>query len=68
MVLIGVSAPSFMPRLDANIVAVSLPSIAPSLHANFAGIEWGVITAKHANCLSLRSAPQRGRQWAKPAR
>jgi EmrB/QacA subfamily drug resistance transporter len=44
LVLICVSAPSFMLQLDANIVAVSLPSISRSLGANFAGIEW-VITA-----------------------
>jgi hypothetical protein len=44
LVLICVSAPSFMLQLDANIVAVSLPSISESLRANFAGIEW-VVTA-----------------------
>ncbi len=44
LVLLCVSAPSFMLQLDANIVAVSLPSIAQSLKADFAGIEW-VITA-----------------------
>jgi EmrB/QacA subfamily drug resistance transporter len=44
LVLICVSAPSFMLQLDANIVAVSLPSISTSLNANFAGIEW-VVTA-----------------------
>ncbi|WP_213773134.1 MFS transporter [Bradyrhizobium sp. dw_78] len=44
LVLICVSAPSFMLQLDANIVAVSLPSISDSLKANFAGIEW-VVTA-----------------------
>src|SRR5258706_369763 len=44
LVLICVSAPSFMLQLDANIVAVSLPSISESLKANFAGIEW-VVTA-----------------------
>jgi MFS family permease len=44
LILICVSAPSFMLQLDANIVAVSLPSIAESLKANFAGIEW-VVTA-----------------------
>jgi EmrB/QacA subfamily drug resistance transporter len=44
LVLICVSAPSFMLQLDANIVAVSLPSISTALKANFAGIEW-VVTA-----------------------
>ena len=44
LVLICVSAPSFMLQLDANIVAVSLPSISAALKANFAGIEW-VVTA-----------------------
>ncbi len=44
LVLLCVSAPSFMLQLDANIVAVSLPSISESLKANFAGIEW-VVTA-----------------------
>src|ERR1700726_3115638 len=44
LVLICVSAPSFMLQLDTNIVAVSLPSIGESLKANFAGIEW-VVTA-----------------------
>ena len=41
LVLICVSAPSFMLQLDSNIVAVSLPSISESLKANFAGIEIG---------------------------
>ena len=44
LVLLCVSAPSFMLQLDTNIVAVSLPSIGESLKANFAGIEW-VVTA-----------------------
>ena len=44
MILLTMSAPSFMLQLDANIVSVSLPSIAHSLNASFAGIEW-VITA-----------------------
>ena len=52
LVLICVSAPSFMLQLDANIVAVSLPSIAQSLRANFAGIEW-VITAYTLSFASL---------------
>jgi EmrB/QacA subfamily drug resistance transporter len=52
LVLICVSAPSFMLQLDANIVAVSLPSIAQSLKANFAGIEW-VITAYTLTFASL---------------
>jgi len=52
LVLIAVSAPSFMLQLDANIVAVSLPSIAQSLKANFAGIEW-VITAYTLSFASL---------------
>jgi EmrB/QacA subfamily drug resistance transporter len=52
LVLICVSAPSFMLQLDANIVAVSLPSIAQSLKANFAGIEW-VITAYVLSFASL---------------
>src|ERR1700723_1929919 len=52
LVLICVSAPSFMLQLDANIVAVSLPSISESLGANFAGIEW-VITAYTLSFASL---------------
>jgi EmrB/QacA subfamily drug resistance transporter len=44
LVLICVSAPSFMLQLDSNIVAVSLPSISESLKASFTGIEW-VVTA-----------------------
>src|ERR1700733_10035102 len=40
LVLLCVSAPSFMLQLDSNIVAVSLPSISESLKVNFAGIEW----------------------------
>jgi hypothetical protein len=40
LVLICVSAPSFMLQLDANIVAVSLPSISTALKANFAGRCW----------------------------
>ena len=52
LVLICVSAPSFMLQLDANIVAVSLPSIGESLGANFAGIEW-VITAYTLSFASL---------------
>jgi EmrB/QacA subfamily drug resistance transporter len=52
LVLIAVSAPSFMLQLDTNIVAVSLPSIAQSLKANFAGIEW-VITAYTLSFASL---------------
>jgi len=52
LVLICVSAPSFMLQLDANIVAVSLPSISQSLQASFAGIEW-VITAYTLTFASL---------------
>src|SRR6201986_2719262 len=52
LVLICVSAPSFMLQLDANIVAVSLPSISESLKANFAGIEW-VVTAYTLSFASL---------------
>ena len=52
LVLICVSAPSFMLQLDANIVAVSLPSISRSLQANFSGIEW-VITAYTLTFASL---------------
>jgi MFS family permease len=52
LVLICVSAPSFMLQLDANIVAVSLPSIGESLSATFAGIEW-VITAYTSSFASL---------------
>jgi hypothetical protein len=52
LVLISVSAPSFMLQLDANIVAVSLPSIGESLGATFAGIEW-VITAYTSSFASL---------------
>jgi EmrB/QacA subfamily drug resistance transporter len=52
LVLLCVSAPSFMLQLDANIVAVSLPSIGESLGANFAGIEW-VITAYTLSFASL---------------
>jgi EmrB/QacA subfamily drug resistance transporter len=52
LVLICVSAPSFMLQLDTNIVAVSLPSIGESLGANFAGIEW-VITAYTLSFASL---------------
>jgi EmrB/QacA subfamily drug resistance transporter len=52
LVLLCVSAPSFMLQLDANIVAVSLPSISESLHANFAGIEW-VVTAYTLSFASL---------------
>jgi MFS family permease len=52
LVLICVSAPSFMLQLDANIVAVSLPSISESLGATFAGIEW-VITAYTLSFASL---------------
>src|ERR1700729_3962793 len=52
LVLICVSAPSFMLQLDANIVAVSLPSISESLQANFAGIEW-VVTAYTLSFASL---------------
>jgi EmrB/QacA subfamily drug resistance transporter len=52
VVLICVSAPSFMLQLDANIVAVSLPSISQSLHASFDGIEW-VITAYTLSFASL---------------
>ena len=52
LILICVSAPSFMLQLDANIVAVSLPSISESLKANFAGIEW-VVTAYTLSFASL---------------
>ncbi|WP_213738159.1 MFS transporter [Bradyrhizobium sp. dw_411] len=52
LVLICVSAPSFMLQLDSNIVAVSLPSITDSLGATFAGIEW-VITAYTLSFASL---------------
>src|SRR5258708_18580386 len=52
LVLLCVSAPSFMLQLDANIVAVSLPSISQSLKANFAGIEW-VVTAYTLSFASL---------------
>src|SRR5258708_12026691 len=52
LILICVSAPSFMLQLDANIVAVSLPSISQSLKANFAGIEW-VVTAYTLSFASL---------------
>src|SRR3984893_5811990 len=52
LVLICVSAPSFMLQLDSNIVAVSLPSISESLKANFAGIEW-VVTAYTLSFASL---------------
>jgi len=52
LVLICVSAPSFMLQLDSNIVAVSLPSISESLRANFAGIEW-VVTAYTLSFASL---------------
>jgi EmrB/QacA subfamily drug resistance transporter len=52
LVLICVSAPSFMLQLDANIVAVSLPSISESLGATFAGIEW-VITGYTLSFASL---------------
>jgi EmrB/QacA subfamily drug resistance transporter len=52
LVLLCVSAPSFMLQLDANIVAVSLPSISESLKANFAGIEW-VVTAYTLSFASL---------------
>jgi EmrB/QacA subfamily drug resistance transporter len=52
LVLVCVSAPSFMLQLDANIVAVSLPSISESLGASFAGIEW-VITAYTLSFASL---------------
>jgi EmrB/QacA subfamily drug resistance transporter len=52
LVLICVSAPSFMLQLDSNIVAVSLPSITESLGATFAGIEW-VITAYTLSFASL---------------
>src|SRR5580692_8214494 len=52
LVLICVSAPSFMLQLDANIVAVSLPSITESLGATFAGIEW-VVTAYTLSFASL---------------
>jgi EmrB/QacA subfamily drug resistance transporter len=52
LILICVSAPSFMLQLDANIVAVSLPSISESLRANFAGIEW-VVTAYTLSFASL---------------
>src|ERR1700727_652665 len=52
LVLLCVSAPSFMLQLDTNIVAVSLPSIGESLKANFAGIEW-VVTAYTLSFASL---------------
>jgi EmrB/QacA subfamily drug resistance transporter len=52
LVLICVSAPSFMLQLDSNIVAVSLPSITESLKVNFAGIEW-VVTAYTLSFASL---------------
>jgi EmrB/QacA subfamily drug resistance transporter len=52
LVLMCVSAPSFMLQLDSNIVAVSLPSITESLGATFAGIEW-VITAYTLSFASL---------------
>src|SRR6202012_2931635 len=52
LVLICVSAPSFMLQLDSNIVAVSLPSITESLGATFTGIEW-VITAYTLSFASL---------------
>src|SRR5271156_1600823 len=52
LVLVCVSAPSFMLQLDSNIVAVSLPSITESLGATFAGIEW-VITAYTLSFASL---------------
>jgi EmrB/QacA subfamily drug resistance transporter len=52
LVLICVSAPSFMLQLDSNIVAVSLPSITESLKVNFAGIEW-VVTAYMLSFASL---------------
>src|ERR1700760_3780543 len=52
LVLICVSAPSFMLQLDSNIVAVSLPSISDTLKANFAGIEW-VVTAYTLSFASL---------------
>src|ERR1700728_1607227 len=52
LVLICVSAPSFMLQLDSNIVAVSLPSITESLGATFAGIEW-VVTAYTLSFASL---------------
>jgi hypothetical protein len=48
LVLICVSAPSFMLQLDANIVAVSLPSISASLKANFAGLHAGLCLAAAA--------------------
>jgi MFS family permease len=56
LVLICVSAPSFMLQLDANIVAVSLLSIGTSLKANFAGIEW-VVTAYTQSFASLLLPP-----------
>jgi MFS family permease len=43
LVLVRISAPSFMLQLDANIVSVSLPAIARSLNASFAGIEWVIM-------------------------
>ncbi|MGC1305152.1 MAG: MFS transporter, partial [Caulobacteraceae bacterium] len=52
LVLLCVSAPSFMLQLDANIVAVSLPSISHSLRAGFTDIEW-VITAYTLSFASL---------------
>jgi MFS family permease len=42
LVLLCISAPSFMVNLDANIVAVSLPTIVRALHADFAQVEWVV--------------------------
>jgi MFS family permease len=65
LVLICVSAPSFMLQLDANIVAVSLPSISESLGATFAGIEW-VITAYTLSFASLFAAGGSARRplWA----
>jgi EmrB/QacA subfamily drug resistance transporter len=42
LLLLCVSAPSFMVNLDANIVAVSLPAIARALHADFSQLEWVV--------------------------
>lgn len=52
LIILCVSAPSFMLQLDANIVAVSLPTIGRSLHAGFDGIEW-VITAYTLSFASL---------------
>lgn len=38
LVLLCVSAPSFMINLDSNIVAASLPSVARSLRADFTAL------------------------------